>query len=152
MAERPRPSPDRRIGLPSPPGHVVALIGLSTAGYALALTGVSTLQAAADRGAVADRAPAVRLLDAATGTNDRLAERVDELARRASRSATGYGDLTSGITRVESSLDALAGNVSAVDGASRSLPASVALPPVVRSVRPGGGATSHAATGGSGVP
>jgi hypothetical protein len=143
---------DRRIGLPSPPGHVVALVGLSTAGYALALTGIAALQAAADRGAVADRAPAAGLLDAAAGTNDRLTERVDELARRASRSATTYRDLTSGIRAVESNLDALAGRVSAVDGASRSLPASVALPPVVRSVRPGRGATSHAATGGSGMP
>ncbi len=142
----------RQHRLPRFPGQVVALVGVSTTGYALALAGIASLQAASDAAVVADRAPAAAGIDAVASGHDRLAGRLDDLAGRQARSAASYDAVTSGIARVEAELGALAGKVSAVDGASRTLPASVALPPVVRSVRPSSRSTTHATTGGSAAP
>ena len=55
-------------------------------------------------------------------------------------------------TAEEKRLAALAASVAAVDGASRALPASGALPPVIRSVQVAPRTTTHATSGGSAAP
>ncbi len=140
------------VRVPRFPAHVVALVGLSTCGYAIALAGITSLQAAADAATTADRAPAAAGIDQVVDVNDRLAQRLDDLSNRDTISAAAYGNVVDGIARLEADLAALADRVTAVDGASRSLPTSVALPPAVRSVRPPTRSATHATTGGSGVP
>jgi hypothetical protein len=142
----------RSIRAPRFPDHVVALIGVSTAGYALAVAGIASLQARADTEKVANQAPVVAGIEAIAAGNQRLSGRLDALSERDTTSTSAYGTLAAGITGLERDLGALADTVSRVDGAARHLPTSVALPPTIRSVRPATRTPSHATTGASGVP
>jgi len=138
--------------LPRIPGRVLTLLGITTSGYALALAGVASLQATSDAATTAARAPALAGIDAAASERGRLADRLDVLTARNAALAASYGTIASAIDGLESRLGALSTSITAVDGAARALPASVPLAPAIRTVRPTTRSTTHATTGGSGVP
>ena len=139
--------------VPRIPRQVVVLVGLSTAAYAASLASVAALQSAAEASTVADRAPAAAAIADAIARNDALAARLRDVASTQAEAAAAYDRLTAQISADEKALTSLGAKVAAVDGSSRSLPTSVAMPRSVRVVvTSGGGQTRHATTGGSGVP
>lgn len=140
------------IHLPRIPGQVVALIGLSTCGYAGALAGVTALQSATDAQTMADRAPLAAAVEAVTDRSNRLAARLADLAATQASAADAYDRVTAAIAAAEGDLGGLSTSVAGVDGAARSLPTRVALPAAVRTTVRSSGTTAHATTGGSGAP
>jgi hypothetical protein len=140
------------IRVPRIPAQVVALIGLSTCGYAGALAGVTALQSATDARTMADRAPLAAAVEAVTDRSDRLAARLADLAAAQASAADAYDGVTAAIAAAEGDLAGLSTSVAGVDGASRSLPTRVALPAAVRTTVRSSGTTAHATTGGSGAP
>lgn len=131
------------------PAHVAVMLGLSTAGYAVGLAAVTSLQSNAESAVVADRAPFADGVAALGDGHDRLARQLDGAAARYGRTADEFASLSDRLVTVEGGLAALADAVKTVDGASRALPASVRLPPVVRSVRAAAVPIAHATSGGS---
>jgi hypothetical protein len=145
--------PSVRIGaLPSVPAHVVTMLGLSVAGYGVALALVTGLQASSEAAVNADRAPIAAAIDRIAARHEQLGRDLDGAAGRYDAAAAGYQALVDGLAGVEERLAALAMSVKAVDGAAKALPASVALPPIVRSVHVAMRTTSHATSGGSAAP
>jgi hypothetical protein len=149
----PRPTA-RTVALPTVPAHVGTMLGLSVAGYGVALALVTGLQASTDAAVIANRDPISTTIDRIADGHDRLARDLGVAAGQYAAAAADYQAVVDGLAGVEGRLGALAGAVSAVDGASKALPASVALPPVVRSVRAATvtKATTHATSGGSAAP
>ena len=153
MADRPDPSEDERAGAaprpgPGPDAPRAHDVGLCPDARRCRLSPVRTSDAAT----VAARAPALAGIEAAANVNGRLADRLDVLTARNAALAASYGTIASAIDGLESRLGALSASVTAVDGAARALPAAVPLPPAIRTVRPTSRSTTHATTGGSGVP
>jgi len=146
--------PSIRIGaLPVVPAHVGTMLGLSVAGYGVALALVTGLQASSEATVTADRAPIAATIDGIAAGHDLLGRELDAAASGYGTTAAAYQAVVDGLAGVEERLAALATAVKAVDGASRALPASVALPPVVRSVRvTATRSTTHATSGGSAAP
>ena len=144
------PRPSVRIGaLPAVPAHVGTMLGLSVAGYGMALALVTGLQATSEAAIAADRAPVAAAIDDIAARHDRLGQTL----QAAGSAAAGYQVVADSLAAVEDRLATLASSVAAVDGASKALPASVALPPVVRSVRVSTTrSTTHATSGGSAAP
>jgi hypothetical protein len=138
--------------LPSLPPHVGTMFGLSIAGYGLALAVVTGLQAASEAAINADRAPLAGTIEAIAARHDRLEGSLRGASDAYSAAAASYQSMADRLSDVDDGLASLAASVKAVDGASRALPASVALPPVVRPVRTAVRAVSHATTGGSAAP
>ncbi|HLX33762.1 MAG TPA: hypothetical protein VKR30_00810 [Candidatus Limnocylindrales bacterium] len=141
---------DRRIDLRVPP-HVVVMLGLSTAAYAVSLAGVATNEASSEAAAAADRAPALTTIDDLTTADDRVAAGLGTQATDYSTASGAYATAVSRLAAFEASLGNLAASVSAINGVAQALPASVPLPAVVRSVSLSTSGT-HATTGASGVP
>jgi hypothetical protein len=143
-----------RIGaLPGAPAHVGTMLGLSVAGYGVALALVTGLQASNEAAVNADRAPIAATIDGIAARHDQLGRGLEDAASRYDAAAARYQAVADGLAGVEDRLATLGASVKAVDGASKALPASVALPPVVRSVRVSATPTTgHATTGGSAVP
>lgn len=137
---------------PTVPAHVGTMFGLSIGGYGVALALVAGLQASSESAISADRAPLAATIDAIAAAHDRLDGDVHRAADAYATAAAGYQSLADGLAGVEDRLAALGASVQAVDGASKALPASIALPPVVRTVRVASGTVSHATTGGSAPP
>lgn len=161
MAEAIRPPSSARaivrpsVGLPvlpSLPPHVGTMFGLSIAGYGLALAVVTGLQAASEAAINADRAPLAGTIEAIAARHDRLEGSLRGASDAYAAAAASYQSMADRLSDVNDGLASLAASVKAVDGASKALPASVALPPVVRSVRAAPRAVSHATTGGSAAP
>lgn len=108
--------------------RLAALVGTSSALYAVALGSVATLQAKADAVVAARREPTVRAIeDIATG-NDRLESTLRGHVDR-------YGVLLESYDRLTADLDALNGlvgvlgeAVAEVNGRAAALPAGVSLP------------------------
>jgi hypothetical protein len=156
-AARPRPKPDRAPGGASGaagavPAHVATMLGLSVAGYGLALALVTGLQAASEAAISADRAPLGRAIDELAAGHDRLERELRDTAATYADAAAGYATAVGALAGLDDRLATLAASVEVVDGAARALPASVALPPVVRSVRPAATRPSaHVTSGGSAV-
>lgn len=146
--------PAVRIGtLPAVPAHVGTMLGLSVAGYGMALALVTGLQAASETAIAADRAPVAATIDQIAARHDQLGQTLQGVADQYASAASGYQVVADGLAGVEDRLATLATSVAAVDGASKSLPAAAPLPPVVRSVKVSTGrTTSHATTGGSAAP
>ncbi len=146
--------PSVRIGaVPALPAHVGTMLGLSVAGYGVALALVTGLQASSEAAVNADRAPVAAAIDRIVARHDLLGRDLDDASGRYSSAATGYQAVVDGLAGVEDRLARLASSVKAIDGASKALPASVALPPVVRSVQvTAARTTSHATSGGSAAP
>ena len=147
------PRPSVRIGIrPTVPANVGTMLGLSVAGYGVALALVTGLQASGEAEINADRAPLATAIDRIAAGHDRLGLKLDGAAGQYTAAAGGYQSVVDGLSGIEARLGALAKSVTAVDGAARALPASVALPPVVRSVRVSTKAVAHATSGGSAAP
>jgi len=145
--------PSVRLGaLPNLPSHVATMFGLSVAGYGVALAVVTGLQASSDAAINADRAPLAGTIDAISARHDRLEGSLRRASDAYAAAAAGYQAVADRLSTVDDGLVSLAASVKAVDGASKALPASIALPPVVRSVRAAPRAVTHATTGGSGAP
>ncbi|HEX2754181.1 MAG TPA: hypothetical protein VHM48_01885 [Candidatus Limnocylindrales bacterium] len=145
--------PSVRIGaLPTVPTHVGTMLGLSVAGYGMALALVTGLQASSEATINANRAPVAAAIDQIAARHDRLGQSLQDAAGQYGTAAAGYQSVSDSLAGFEDRLAALAKSVTAVDGASRALPASVALPPVVRSVRVTTKAATHATSGGSAAP
>ncbi len=144
----------RTVSLPTVPAHVGTMLGLSVAGYGVALALVTGLQASTDAAVIANRAPVSTTIDRIADGHDRLAGDLAAAAGQYAAAAADYQAVADRLAGVEGRLGELAGAVSAVDGASKALPASVALPPVVRSVRAATvtKATTHATSGGTAAP
>ena len=146
--------PSLRAGaLPSVPAHVGTMLGLSVAGYGVALALVTGLQASSEAATNANRAPVGAVIDRIAAGHDRLGQNVEGAANAYGAAAADYQAITDSLASVEQRLAALAKTVSAVDGASKALPGSVALP-VIRSVHvtTSRATTSHATSGGSAAP
>jgi len=143
---------ERDLRPPSVPSHVGVVLGLATAGYAIALAGVTALQATSEAAIVADRSPVAAAIDGATVQHDRLESTIAAAARDYTTIASGYATVSERLADVEARMGTLAGLTGAIDGATRALPTRIALPPVVRSVSSGTRSTAHAASGGSAPP
>jgi hypothetical protein len=143
-----------RVGLRSPeiPAHLGVILGLATAGYSIALAGVSALQGAAETALAADRSPVAAAIDEAAANHDRLESALGAAGRDYATLASGYGTVTERLMDVEARIGTLAGVTGAIDGAARALPTRIAMPPVVRSVGTAPRATAHATSGGSAAP
>ena len=137
--------------LPTVPSHVGTMLGLSVAGYGVALALVTGLQASSEAATSANRAPVTVALDQLAAGHDRLGRSIDDAAGVYAGAATAYQTVVDRFVAIEAGLGTLAGSVKAVDGASKALPASVAMP-VVRSVRVVARSTTHATSGGSAAP
>jgi hypothetical protein len=141
------------IAMPRIPLQVVALVGLTAGGYAASLAAVTALQSSSDAIAAAEREPLIVAVRDAAIRNDALASALTGAVAEEHHAADAYATLLDDIASTESALAGLSSSVAAVDGASRALPARIALPRAVRTTiqtaRPG---TAHATTGGSGAP
>jgi hypothetical protein len=137
---------------PTVPAHVGTMLGLSVAGYSVALALVTGLQASSEGAINADRAALTRAIDSIATAHDRTEISLRGEADAYAAAAAGYQSVVDGLVAIDDRLAALASSVKAVDGASKALPASVALPPVIRSVRVVPRAVTHATSGGSGAP
>ncbi len=148
-----QPAARIHISRPAVPAHVGTMLGLSVAGYSVALALVTGLQASSDEAARLARAPMGTAIDGISAAHDRLERSLGNAATAYAATASSYDAVGAGVLAFNGRLAALAAAVKQVDGASRALPATVSLPPVVRSVRtsPTGGGT-HATTGGSAAP
>jgi hypothetical protein len=137
------------IGLPRIPAHVVVLLSASTAGYAVALAGVTALQSQHEAALIAQRSPTVAGVDALATGHDDLASRLESARDRYTRAAGAMDDVTSVLQAVDLQLEQLAASVAEIDGVSRTLPTSVRIPAprVVRHVQ---APATHATTGASG--
>ena len=145
--------PSIRIGtIPSVPAHVGTMLGLSVAGYGVALALVTGLQASSEAAINANRSPVAATIDEIAAGHDRLGQSLQDAAGRYGDAAAGYQTVADSLASMEARLAALSKSVPAVDGDSRALPASVALPPVIRSVRVATKTTTHATSGGSAAP
>jgi hypothetical protein len=146
-----RPASTRITGVPTVPAHVGTMLGLSVAGYGVALALVTGLQASSDAAIIANRAPVAAAVDRLAAGHDRLGRSIDDAAGRYADAVADYRAVVDRLAAIEDGLASLATSVKAVDGASKALPASVAMP-VVRSVKVVARATAHATSGGSGAP
>jgi hypothetical protein len=134
------------------PLHVGVLLGVSAGSYALMLAGVAGLQSAGDAQLAADRAPLRAAIDDLVSAHDRLTDTVNRAGQAYEQAAAAYDATGSQFTGLESVLGDLAGNVSAINGAAKSLPASAPMPKVSRSVGSVSAPTTQATTGASGKP
>jgi hypothetical protein len=140
---------DRRSAM-SVPAHLGVILGLSTGAYALTLAAVTGLQSSAEAATRMERAPTIAAIDTMAADHDRLTARLDA-ARTAYEAAAGvYGDAGLQVADLGVRLDALAAAVNEVSGTASSLPSSVQLPPVSRSVAKVAAPASQATTGASG--
>lgn len=116
------------------PGHVLVMLGASTAGYALLLAGVAGLQSRSDAVHIAVNAPAVGGVAEIVTGHDSLTARLD--AARATYAATVEAYMAAGgsLEALDGQMARLAGLVAEIDGVSRTLPSSVKMPAVKRSV------------------
>lgn len=132
------------------PTHVWVMLGASTAGYALMLAAVTGLQARNEADLIAARQPAVDGVAALVSGHDRLRVRLD--GARAAYAATVGEYLAAGGTleSLHAKVGSLAGLVAEIDGVSRSLPTTVKLPVVKRSVSSVSVPSTSGTTGASG--
>ena len=112
--------------------RLAALVGTSSALYAVALGVVATFQAQADAATNARREPTVRAIEDIAAGNDRLGSTLRSNANR-------YGDLLDSYDRLTADIDALSGSVGVlgkavaeVNGQAAALPAGVSMPRLTR--------------------
>ncbi len=145
--------PEVRLpGLPSlgVPGHVGVILGLSTGAYALSLALVSGLQASSEAAIAAQRAPALATIAAVDRSQTKLEGDLARAQTAYESAAAAYAATGTGFQAMESSLGDLAAAVAAVNGAAASMPATVKLPAVSRSVTNVAAPVVHATTAASG--
>lgn len=137
---------DARRGL-----HLGVLVGLSTAAYAAALAGVTTLQSATDGALIAARDPLARAVDAATSDHDVLEYQLRGATDRYTSIAGEYADLGPAIADLEVTLDELAAVTARVGESAARLPSRVALPAVRTAPGRVAPPTTHAVSRASGA-
>lgn len=133
------------------PAHVGVLLGASTAAYAVTLAGVTGLQAATDAEQAAEQAPAVAGLQDLAARNQALGNALAAAGQRYDELASAYTVAGGQLTDLGTALGGLSTSVQAIDGVSRSLPATAPLPKIGRASIGGAPATSST-TGASGAP
>ena len=132
------------------PAHVGVLVGLSTGAYALSLAAMVGLQSTSEAAIAAQRAPAIAAIEAlnrrATGLDTQLA------AARAGyeSAAAAYAATGAGFQEMEARLDELAAAVDKINGTVSSLPTSIRLPALARSMTSAPAPVVHAITTASG--
>lgn len=145
-------APTRPFVLPRLPLHVAVMVGLSAGTFGLCLASVTALESASEARVAAERAPIAADIDTLAAGQDRVARSLDVADGAYAGAASAYAALGSRLMSLEASLGNLAGTVTKIDGASRALPAQVALPAVSGSISAAGKPSSHATTGASGAP
>jgi hypothetical protein len=132
------------------PSHVWVMLGASTAGYALLLAGVAGLQSRSETALITARQPAVDGIARITTGHDGLRDRLD--SARAAYAATVDAYLAAGgsLEALDGQVSRLAGLVAEIDGVSRTLPSSVKMPAVKRSVSSVSVPSTSGTTGASG--
>jgi hypothetical protein len=129
-----------------------ALVGASSALFAVTLAGVAALQQAAEDGTAAARAPALAVIDRRSADVDAVVAALDAGARAELVALERYAQVVGRLDALEVDLAALDGAVAAVAGAAAALPDRVRLP-ALRAPRPVQRApATHATTGASGAP
>ena len=120
-----RPAVARKEAILTTPARAGMLIGASAAVYALALAGISGLQAEADAAVAAARAPFQDVLAQTRAANDELEARVLK-ADAEVRALTGtYGKVGTNIEAYQARLDSLAALVAEVQGSAAALPTRI---------------------------
>lgn len=132
------------------PAHVGVILGLSTGAYALSLAVVSGLQASSEAAIAAQRAPALATIDAVDKSYARLEADLAAAQSAYESAAAAYAATGSDFQAMEKSLNDLAAAVAAVNGSAASMPATVKLPSVSRSVTKVAAPAVHATTTASG--
>lgn len=138
----------RRLPLPA---HLVIYASLSAGAYAVLLAGVTALESGAEAQQAADRAPLVSGIAEVSAGHDALAARLARARAAYEAAAAAYGEAGGPLSDLHAALGTLATTVGQIDGASRSLPTSLKLPTVARSVASGTVPTVQAVTGASGA-
>lgn len=133
------------------PAHVAVLMGLSAGAYALSLAAVTGLQSTTEAGLAVDRAPAIAAIDAARRAHGELERRLEATRRAYEAAAAAYASTGDGFVAMEARLAELAGVVTEINGSAASLPTSVKLPAVTRTVSAGAAPVVHATTTASGA-
>jgi hypothetical protein len=133
--------------------HLAVLVGASTAAYAISLAGVTALQSGADQALILARSPSQASAARISEGHDRLQAEIERSASAYAASAARFDELATGVSSLDTSLDAYDGRMQKVTGAVRAMPGHVSLPSVSRSAttaraRP----ATRAATGASGKP
>jgi hypothetical protein len=132
------------------PSHVWVMLGASTAGYALLLAGVAGLQSRNEAALIAARQPAADGVAQIANGHDELLARLDA-ARTAYASAVDAYMATGGsLDALDAQMGRLAALVAEIDGVSRTLPSSVKMPAVRRSVSSVSVPSTSGTTGASG--
>jgi hypothetical protein len=134
------------------PARAGMLIGASAAVYAVALAGVSGLQAESDAAAIARREPWLAEIAESRAANDRLEATLIAASSEAKALADEYAATGVVVSAYQARLDELASLVAEVQGSAAALPARISLPKVTvrgatRSTRPSTTATSGASGG-----
>jgi hypothetical protein len=132
------------------PTHVWVMLGASTAGYALMLAAVTGLQAQSEAQLIAARQPAVdRVAEVASG-HDALRALLDGARRTYAATADEYLAAGGTLDALHLKVGTLAGLVAEIDGVTRTLPTTVKLPAVKRSVSSVSVPSTSGTTGASG--
>lgn len=134
-------------GLPS---HIWVMLGASTAGYALMLAGVAGLQSRTEADLIAARNPAAQGVAQLSAGHDNLQSQLDAARAAYAASASAYVGVGGTVDALHAQVGSLAALVAEIDGVSRSLPSSVKLPAVHRSVTSVKAPSTSGTTGASG--
>jgi hypothetical protein len=129
-----------------------ALVGISSALFAVTLAAIAALQQDAEDATAAARAPVLAASVDRSGQIDALLGSLDRGASLERRAIDGYAGLVDRLSLLESSLEALDAEVMDLAGAAAALPdrlrlPAIGAPPAVRRAP-----STHATTGASGAP
>lgn len=133
------------------PAHIAVIMGLSAGAYALALAGITGLESASESAIAADRAPAIAAIETSQRTHTDLERRLEAARRSYEDAAAAYAATGDGFTAMNARLAALADVMTEISGSAASLPTSVKLPAVTRSVSSRPAPVVHATTTASGA-
>lgn len=132
------------------PAHLGVLLGVAACGYALCLATVTGLQSSSEAQLAADRAPAIATIRIVQDNHARLEQRLGPARAAYAAAAEAYCVSGAGFATMEATLGELATLMTEINGTASSLPTSVKLPSVSRSVRGGSVPAVHATTTASG--
>lgn len=131
--------------------HLGVLVGVSTAGYAASLAGVTMLQSASDRAIIGTRDPVARSTAAIAAHHDTIEQAMRDATDRYTEIAVRYAGLDPGIGALEGKLDDLDILAHRITDTAASLPTRVKLPAVHAAPAPVAAPRIHAVTGASGA-
>ncbi|MEO8470201.1 MAG: hypothetical protein ABI573_11125 [Chloroflexota bacterium] len=132
------------------PAHLGVLMGLSAGAYALCLAGVTGLQSMSEAQLAVDRAPAIETIRAVQQDHDQLEARLATARSAYGAAAEAYRASGTGFAAMEARLNELATLMTEISGTTATLPSSVKLPSVSKSVSRGAAPAVHATTTASG--